>query len=1014
MCPRSPRRFLFVLLPVLGFGVACREKDPPPPPPAASAPAKVALDPGVRLQASPAEMRAALDRAYRLELDRRFVTAAALVHQIVSGKPRSPATAEFTAGKWTIRHQAVEVGALPELADFGEAFALLTAWAARVAKENAVELEPGGEAASQLLVGDMAFEAIARAGAAWKGGDRKAATLHAAAHGLVSLTFQAADRMETADDLAAGALAALAAHRALTQAASPRGEALLAEAMGYRASAARAAEALPAGDALRDYLGRADARLEQAASAANAPTEARYLWLRRLLERDDRRAAAFAQRAFAGLELGLPVLAARLAAPRVPFDDERTLGRAVPAITLMSAARASGSKEADLASSALKSSGGDGQGLERAAATILERMAIGRADILPRFEAELAKLPGPDESPLTEGSARRAYLRALFCSGFSVLATHYLDSLSSGPASKAFLEDIGSGSGPLGADFRQWYEQLVASSSGARVTGELLGSMKSLPSFGAAPAMRVLDELFERADWADPVITSAVKRLVARMDSRVAHRRELAQIAWSGLVDLRLAERLYADLARVAPGQYEAQEVWFAGLHGDAARLKEHLQRESLAPAARAKAIRALEKAGGLDRAGADAERAKLLAAEPHGWSARDVIVDDLEEDERYEDARAVITPWLAAHTNDPGLAPIFARTAIARMLYRMGRHDEGLTVITPVLSSKQFGAMQRGALLLAARGKKSEAEALARAALERYPGTNGAALLAEVQWRNGEIDAAAAGLNAPPRPIPLLGWRGAVGGAFAEVFAGRPAAEGLAAFAALKKAGVEPAALGELAKTVKQRKAPELAFEMLKDLTFTRGSDLPRLILAFSALEQWKGREEALGWLRSKVPPAKLPELGQHAFTDKHDALLWDLVPDPTTADDTAAFTWLMRASVSMRTPPSDAQREALKRHFDGDGVGHYHAIGRYLVGKGDIASIVALAKDERKAGEIAFYLGLAAQGAKRYEEASDWYRAAVETGQTRLGEYRWAYNQLRAWQAANKSLSRLQKEGL
>jgi hypothetical protein len=90
----------------------------------------------------------------------------------------------------------------------------------------------------------------------------------------------------------------------------------------------------------------------------------------------------------------------------------------------------------------------------------------------------------------------------------------------------------------------------------------------------------------------------------------------------------------------------------------------------------------------------------------------------------------------------------------------------------------------------------------------------------------------------------------------------------------------------------------------------------------------------------------------------------------------------------------------------------GRYHALGRFLMGLSTEKEISTYAKDAKSRCEIAYYIGLKAQGEYRYADACDWYRVCVETGLVNNGEYRWAFNTLAAWHAQGKSLARLAAE--
>jgi len=104
----------------------------------------------------------------------------------------------------------------------------------------------------------------------------------------------------------------------------------------------------------------------------------------------------------------------------------------------------------------------------------------------------------------------------------------------------------------------------------------------------------------------------------------------------------------------------------------------------------------------------------------------------------------------------------------------------------------------------------------------------------------------------------------------------------------------------------------------------------------------------------------------------------------------------------------------QALSDYCKKGGNGTYHMLTRFLTGLATEKEVLALATDPKKRCEIAYYIGLRAQGEGRYADASDWYRVSIETGLIQNGEYRWAHNTLSKWQSAGKSLARLADERL
>jgi len=103
---------------------------------------------------------------------------------------------------------------------------------------------------------------------------------------------------------------------------------------------------------------------------------------------------------------------------------------------------------------------------------------------------------------------------------------------------------------------------------------------------------------------------------------------------------------------------------------------------------------------------------------------------------------------------------------------------------------------------------------------------------------------------------------------------------------------------------------------------------------------------------------------------------------------------------------------REEVRKHFEPSGTARYYVLGRVVVGLEDEAAGTALAGDIHQVCEVAYYLGAAAQYQGRIEDASDWFRAALETSLAGENEYRFAHAELTVWKSLAKSLTRIAED--
>ncbi|MET0401722.1 MAG: hypothetical protein ABW123_04925, partial [Cystobacter sp.] len=606
--------------------------------------------------------------------------------------------------------------------------------------------------------------------------------------------------------------------------------------------------------------------------------------------------------------------------------------------------------------------------LEQRLKQVVARFNVAQRGLLPPFEEALARL-GSTEGFFLDAGTERAWFQGIFYSANYRLGLHYLDTLASAQVATTLTRALGQGSSPSGKEFQTWMSQLIASASGERVEAALMQSFTELTAFGAEPLLRVFEELQDTADWGDPALSTMARRMAARMDTRSAHRLFLARIARSALSDPALSEKLYRAALDATDSPDTA--AWVAWLDRDTAKLEVLLDSPDpdLSGAARLGVLRHLLSLQKMETAALEQRLTALLARYGDEWAFTAGCAEMLAERQRPAQARALVEEWLRTHPKPANFDGINARTLIARLYQAEGDAKAGWKAVQPVLGSYKFTAMERGVLLSQALGDEKRARSLAEAASRRYPGPRSLSLLAEVLWRSGKYDDAAEALASPTRTVRAMDWREEVGSRFADVFASRPAREGLSAFTALQQKKVGPLELTQLAVSMKREGNTELAFELQSRVDAPGMQKLELLMDAYGYLQQWKSEKEAVEWLRTRVPPQLLGPLSMFAFQERADAVLWEVIPPPEGQGDAADYVWLMRAAARTRARERDERREvSLQRHFEVERAGFYHQLGRYLLGLIPEQAAIAAATTPKSREELPFFLGLKARADGRY----------------------------------------------
>ena len=965
------------------------------------------------LEAEPQEMMDAL-QPQPLKPDRRILFAVAEVEGLLTGADSGEVHAEFNAGGWQVRYSGQRVGSLPEIPDFDEALAFLETWTLERARQEQVRL-PGSIDQAELapIQADVAdFHAmkvasgLARLDELWResGGDTR--LLAPAARGLTYLSFQAVNRLENGDPLAARALAALALARALGDEDLSREEALLADYMGYAAHALRVAESLTADDPVRSYMASRDEELRRLAEGPGADPLARFLYARRLArQRDLKQWRNWVAENARPPEVSLSVLQSGFLMRR--FELTRELGEVYPYLALLELRAATGERPLEETASF---DGRSERSLAEAIEAIRDEAGGDPADLVRRFEKDLARLAEHYQGPFLDSSAYGAFFASNFYSGLHVAAMFRLGSLASAPAAERFARGMRGSPGPVGGQFQRWLAHVAASEGGRTDTTRMMADLDELQCLGEGPLMRTFDQLDERLGYGDLRRFEAVRRTARHLDTRPDHQHSYASMARDAL-DLKTGEIYYRNVVRLAAPDYRPTEAWMARFDGDTARLRAMIEGEDLEIDDREDALEYLigGRFGDDDYIRKSAEL--LIAADPDRWSLRATYIDYLEEIGAHEDGIPVVQEWLWDHTREDGFPYIFARTALARLNYRAGHYEEALLTISPVVPSWQGGAVGRAALILERLGRFEEARGMAEDAVERYP--NSAflrATAAEILWHQGRYDDVADVLNDENHRVDDWAWRHGVTDAFLRVFGDRPPEDGGEAFGALIRGGIPSWVSEGLPAGLMLADRPDLAFALQSQLEATSAvGSLRHPINAYQYLKAWQGDSVALEWIRPRIPSRVLSDVSQVMFQEGAGELMWELIPEPERTRYPPGL-WLMRAAAFVRERDTDpARQKALVDHYRAPSADDYVAMGRYLMGLESQDSLLARARTADRRCEIAFYIGLKAEGERRYHDAAAWYRLVLATGQTKEYEYGYALDALSSWRNSARSLDLL-----
>jgi hypothetical protein len=920
---------------------------------------------------TPQELREALALRTRLAPDRRVLLALSELHRLQSAVP-VVTHARATDDRWHVTAGGVAVGTTPLLPDFEDLLALVESAARALSPLHPLVTAdvPSPEADTWPLLAPSrpGLAALADVDVAWAAGARTPETLSVAARALVSLAVEIPDTAEVGDLVAARALAVLGWARSLGR-RDLEAEALLARHMGYDVAARRLAETLSEASPVRAWVRRDDTTLRSLATREGAEETARYLWLRRLVERGEN-PVPWAEEALRAASTGASVVAWL---PRAHTGDSRRGAlRALPTRVLQSLER-----EASADAPAVRSP----------------------SEILPR-------LAGLSARRVVHGPFLDRELAAVRDRAIVLSALHDALSIDLTPDGEAafavqLADLLGATTPEPFRDFVLWATHVAHVRVGTLSPDVLLQDLSAPFSLGASPFLLTYDLALHTGEPDAARRRTAVERLAARLDTRPLHRAHLARIGGEALHDLVLVEGLCRSLLRTSRDVDRIATAWCLARAGDAEGVVALARDDTASPSARRAAI---------EFASSIASDDQIEAA----WRSLDGVFDDDRTALRGYVRWLVVrgrTEEALALTALPrrGESTAAIRVERAAVLRARGELQEALRLIERDDGSE---AQRERALLLAALGRFTEAIRVATERLTHQGDAESLALAVEVLWRASDFDGAARALAQSGVRLTGNDWRGPIAEAFARVFESAPVEVGERAFEALVNAALGPSRLREIPPLLAAHRRADLAVRALARIDGSRPMSvdvaLESLVQQYLCWRALVGDDVALRWLDARVTGEHRSLLADHAYAQRADELLWRVV-EPGHDPGRAARVWLLRSAALLRAREPSPRREEILRYLRSATPSDELVLARYLLGEGNVGTVSALARTPRRRVEAAYYLGLRAQAERRIAEASDWYQFAVLSGTGVEPEALWAARALDMWYARHASLATL-----
>lgn len=914
--------------------------------------------------------------------DRRLTLAFDDVGRVLGADSGAGVELRESGGGWVLEHGGAAVDSVRAWASFEDLFAILVRRARVAAAGRRVVTDAGARVPADE---SASIRTALRADRDWASRGPRTSTLLAGTAALVDLATLVPDEVGLADRLLARALALTALSEAVAPGQAATEIALVAHVLGYRASACRRAEQLPAADPVRAFVTHDDAGLERLAVRKGASRRARQLHLVRLAEKRDAAGwEAWLERAFPG-DRDWSLLATGMSLRR--FETNARLGEALIA---------------HLADELRLLDGHDAVGASTDLGTL--------AGVMDAFEARLGDMKDNADGTFLDREVLAAYYRDTWYSSLQLTGEHLRVSLGSIPAAQQFAEELGEGGAPYAAEFRACYRHLAALDTDGQDLGKLGADLRDARLFGGVMLIRPVLELLARSDPFDFARRMAVARLAKRLDQRPEYRLVVGWLLRGG-VDPALSEDYLAQALDEAAPNDAGLHGWWAGFQGDADELRRWLDEPTLQPDDLKSLLEQYAAMEGVAPDSVDARWRDAATRHPADWSIAAGRAKRLAARGARMEALELVRDWRARNRPE-GFDDIYSRTELARRLDAEGRTGAALEVVAPAAVSMQFGAMDQYSRLLEKLGRTREADSVALAALVRYPQTPQATVLALGRlWRRKAYQESAALLASMHTRIPKSVWSEGVWPEFHRAFGDdrRAASAALAAMHANEMQWWVPATV--LGHDGAMEGDPWIAQTLAAGMKARGQDDLARLLVVHDAMRRTSGPAAADRWLKVQMLAKTPGERGvayMMAYETGRTAAMWLLAPEGTGRAE-LEFNWLMRACAVLEHEGPGAHREAVDAWFASTGSTRYQVFGRYLLGSASEEEVLEHATERRARCEAYYYVGLRAELEGRYRDAASWYARSLETRDRLSGEYRWSALKLAKWGAENLSLAAL-----
>jgi len=959
------------------------------------------------------ELRERVDTMYQLKPDRRFIQAAEYIRHIVSAKPSPPVELAWVEDEWQFKIESKVIGALPAYASFEQGLSLLQSWAGDLMKSRGLSVTPATGNSRRVYAGGDGFnptiliERLGELNSRWDPLIRGGETIHDASTYLTRLALINRDFIQLGDLHNSRAIGVLT----LAILMNPdldydEQKSQLAYATGYTADAERFAANLSEDNLWRGFISEDDALLKNHLSESDAENEARYYWLLRLAQQgNSNQWLAHFNRYY--LQERIPVHALLTGYELGQANWYSYLSHTIPLVMveMTGGARVWGR----LADEVIRLLPPDQRKLAKPVVDALKSILQPRLKtVLERFNQRLEEGQANYTGIFLDGPHWKSYQSSLMLNSVYQQGMCALDCFGN-PEQASYIGNqlIESGSGQAGRIGKYLVTVTLAEKDKATVD-EVIQAIDGVKVLGATPVFRLFDEIKDNFTFGSAEAADIVSNMVSSIDSRVDGRYDYAKAMGDYLLNIGTAERVYQTIIDDSPTNSGKLRAW-RGFYFRDLEVVETLLEDPRLSYAVTRYIADRFASEELSDSGLERVYLKILSRYPGSLGIRMTYFEALEDRGYYQAGRETMLEWHTKYSKRAYPTERFRALTYIGRSYRMeGKLEKAREAIQPTLDGSYGYGYYESTRIALAEGQVEEAMRIAEEVRGRYPASRYSLQNSlRAYWVAGEYAKAARLIGNAPRYSHGF-WRQDLGRIFTQSFEANSSA-GTAAIRALVDEGLASIKILELVFAANSKGLNELAFNASQELRYEGQGGFVYKLHAYRALKEWKGKKEALAWLKSQYSEGKRNSLSTIVYYYQEHDLLWDFITNPEKGSHPYGVWYIRAAAQAMGSQKDEARNRQLLNYYDNpEHNSFYDDLGRLALGLESDETLLNTPYSAKRLGEVSYYKGVYEYSQGRYQEAADWFRTTVETRATTNGEYRWAYGSLYTWISKDTELRR------